>query len=148
MPLVCEQCGRRLWFGTCCLRPFCRACNPDASHLMDCESFFPAVRMMPPFLMDNGRRPPGVFDRLPHPVWCMCRYISGERFTLVSYFNVEDQHYYHRDHGIRFVTHLFRRGSPTRWVWWVELTFTVLHRSPCIDISWKLHLSDEFTSTC
>ncbi|XP_051189555.1 uncharacterized protein [Lolium perenne] len=143
LPFACQHCRRPLWFGPCCLRTFCRVCENHPTHMVDCDLVHAAVRMMPPFLLENGQQPPGEFDRLPHPLWCLYRYVSGDRYTLVSYFQVVDAHYYQRDTGIRFATHLYRRGSPTRWIWCLELTFTIL-RDQHLHITWRVHLADEF----
>ncbi|CAM0953037.1 unnamed protein product [Alopecurus aequalis] len=139
---VCPDCGLRLWYGPCCVEIFCRHCKPAAKHRQRCAAPQAAVPVQPVYRRQDGRRPAKSFDPLEHPVWVICQHVDGHQYTLTTYYNSEDAHYFHRDQGIRFESYLFHQHSTSSWDWHLHLSFTVRSRSLVVDIEWEVRVAD------
>ncbi|CAM0880109.1 unnamed protein product [Alopecurus aequalis] len=140
----CPNCARRLWAGPCCLIVFCRYCAPAAQHRRSCTANRTAIRVEPVHRLEDGRRPPRAFDPLPHPVWNICRYVVGNRYNQVMYYNAEDAHHFLRSRGVRFECFLYRRHTHSSWDHVLRLSFTIRQTSPVIDIKWEVRLANHF----
>jgi hypothetical protein len=76
----------------------------------------------------------------------MYRYVEGTHFSLAEYYRAEDAHHYHQDVGIRFQSHLYRRHSPSTWLWRIVFTYTIFSRRRFIEITWEVRAAPDIDS--